>query len=566
MTSTAYSRPSKLPGGGNGSDRRLPPRLMRGLTTKIEPKKLGVGLLAGCCLALLTYVSLAKLFAIYSPVFASTANTSALMQNSPPSSPETGPIPPQETAAGAGNNDSTVDPVDLPEDKSLVEAQPQEPGFPSAESQEPGLPAALSRKEDDAERAAAAAASEIKQSEKKNGVAAGGDTKIKCDENGVDEGFPYARPSVCELYGDVRVSPKQKTIYVVNPSGAGGFDENGEKRLRPYARKDDFLLPGVVEVTIKSVPSEAAAPKCTKQHAVPAVVFSVAGYTDNFFHDMTDAMIPLFLTTAHLKGEVQILITNYKPWWVQKYTPLLRKLSNYDVINFDEDAGVHCFPQGYLGLYRDRDLIISPHPTRNPRNYTMVDYNRFLRDALELRRDRPSVLGEEPGMRPRMLIISRAGTRKLLNLEEVAAAATELGFNVTVAEAGADVPAFAALVNSADVLLAVHGAGLTNQIFLPAEAVVVQIVPWGNMDWMATNFYGQPARDMQLRYVEYYVGEEETSLKHNYSRDHMVFKDPKALHAQGWQTLAATIMKQDVEVNLTRFRPILLQALDRLQQ
>lgn len=66
MTSTAYSRPSKLPGGG-GTERR--PRLMRGLAAKIEPKKLGVGLLAGCCLALLTYVSLAKLFAIYSPVF-----------------------------------------------------------------------------------------------------------------------------------------------------------------------------------------------------------------------------------------------------------------------------------------------------------------------------------------------------------------------------------------------------------------------------------------------------------------------------------------------------------------
>uniref|UniRef100_J3KU40 Glycosyltransferase 61 catalytic domain-containing protein n=2 Tax=Oryza brachyantha TaxID=4533 RepID=J3KU40_ORYBR len=545
---------------------------MRGLTTKIEPKKLGVGLLAGCCLALLTYVSLAKLFAIYSPVFASTANTSALMHNSPPSTssssssssvPETEAIPPQETVAGAGSNDNSVD---LPEDKSLAGAEPQEPGFPTAESQEPGLPAALSRKEGDGEKAAAA--SELKQTEKSSngGAAAGGDAKIKCDENGVDEGFPYARPAVCELYGDVRVSPKQKTMHLVNPSGAGGFDENGEKRLRPYARKDDFLLPGVVEVTVKSVPSAAAAPKCTKQHAVPAVVFSIAGYTDNFFHDMTDAMIPLFLTTAHLKGEVQLLVTNYKPWWVQKYTPLLRKLSNYDVINFDEDAGVHCFPQGYLGLYRDRDLIISPHPTRNPRNYTMVDYNRFLREALELRRDRPSVLGEEPGMRPQMLIISRAGTRKLLNLEEVAAAAAELGFNVTVAEAGADVPAFAALVNSADVLLAVHGAGLTNQIFLPAEAVVVQIVPWGNMDWMATNFYGQPAKDMQLRYVEYYVGEEETSLKHKYSREHMVFRDPKALHAQGWQTLAQTIMKQDVEVNLTKFRPVLLQALDRLQQ
>ena len=58
MTSTAYSRQPKLPGGGG--ERRLPPRLMRGLASKIEPKKLGVGLVAGCCLALLTHVSLAS--------------------------------------------------------------------------------------------------------------------------------------------------------------------------------------------------------------------------------------------------------------------------------------------------------------------------------------------------------------------------------------------------------------------------------------------------------------------------------------------------------------------------
>jgi capsular polysaccharide biosynthesis protein len=165
-----------------------------------------------------------------------------------------------------------------------------------------------------------------------------------------------------------------------------------------------------------------------------------------------------------------------------------------------------------------------------------------------------------------MLIISRSGTRKLLNLDEVAAAAMALGFNVTVAEAGADVPAFAALVNSADVLLAVHGAGLTNQIFLPTNAVVLQIVPWGNMNWQATNFYGQPARDMQLRYLEYFVDEEETSLKDKYPRDHVVFKDPKALHTQGWQVLAETIMKQDVKVNLTRFQPFLLQTIDKLQE
>ncbi|OEL22648.1 hypothetical protein BAE44_0016334 [Dichanthelium oligosanthes] len=576
MTSTAYSRPSKLP--GSGGERRLHPRLMRSLTSKIEPKKLGVGLLAGCCLALLTYVSLAKLFAIYSPVFASTANTSALMQNSPPTStkpsvPETEAIPPQETPAGGGDRGDAVDPVDLPEatgseEPGLPEAVTRKDMAAAAGSDEPGLPEALSRK-DDGENVAMSAAAKEEGKQKQNGgsaATAGGEGKMVCDENGVDEGFPYARPTVCELSGDIRLSPKQKTMYLVNPSGDGGFAESGEKKLRPYARKDDFLMPGVAEVTVKSTPSAAVAPKCTKQHRVPAVVFSIAGYTDNFFHDMTDAMIPLFLTASHLKGEVQLVITNYKPWWVQKYTPLLRKLSSYDVINFDEDAGVHCFPRGIVGLYRDRDLILSPHPTRNPRNYTMLDFNSFVRGALALPRDRPSVLGEEPGMRPRLLLISRAGTRKLLNLDEVAASASELGFNVTVAEAGADVPAFAAQVNSADVLVAVHGAGLTNQIFLPTRAVVVQIVPWGKMDWMATNFYGAPARGMQLRYLEYYVGEEETSLKDKYPREHMVFKDPMAIHKQGWQALSEIVMKQDVSVNVTRFRPFLLQALDKLQE
>ncbi|XP_066317582.1 beta-1,2-xylosyltransferease XAX1-like isoform X1 [Miscanthus floridulus] len=574
MTSTAYSRPSKLPGGG--PERRLPPRLMRSLTSKIEPKKLGVGLVAGCCLALLTYVSLAKLFAIYSPVFASTANTSALLQNAPPTSskpsvPETETIPPQETLGGGGDSADPVDPREVP-------AGSEEPGLPEAAvtrkdmagSDEPGLPT----RKDDGDNAAAeptnkpseaAAAEDKKEGDDGNG----GQGKMTCDENGVDEGFPYARPTVCELSGDVRVSPKQKTVYLVNPSGDGGFDESGEKRLRPYSRKDDFLMPGVTEVTVKSVPSAAVAPKCTKHHAVPAVVFSIAGYTDNFFHDMVDAMVPLFLTTAHLKGEVQLLITNYKPWWVQKYTPLLRKMSLHDVINFDaEDADdVHCFPAGaFVGLYRDRDLILSPHPTRNPRNLTMVDFGRFMRGALALPRDRPAVLGEKPVMRPRMLIISRAGTRRLLNLDEVAAAADELGFNVTSAEAGADVPAFAAQVNAADVLVGVHGAGLANVVFLPTEAVVVQIVPWGKMDWMATNFYARPVAGMGLRYLEYYVGEEETSLKDMYPREHAVFRDPMSLHKQGWQALAQTVMKQDVAVNLTRFRPVLLQALDKLQQ
>jgi hypothetical protein len=51
----------------------------------------------------------------------------------------------------------------------------------------------------------------------------------------------------------------------------------------------------------------------------------------------------------HLEGEVQLLDTNYKPWWV------LRKLSRHDddVINFDADDAedVHSFPAAARTYY-----------------------------------------------------------------------------------------------------------------------------------------------------------------------------------------------------------------------
>ncbi|VAI73668.1 unnamed protein product [Triticum turgidum subsp. durum] len=491
MASTAYARGSKPPAGPG---ERRQPRLAKELS-RIEPKKLGIGLVAGCCLALLTYISFARLFAIYSPVFEST---SMVMKNAPPASTA---VPSTEEAVPVQKK------IEVEGGEYLAGGgtEPKEPGFPEETKIE--------------EKVETPAETESTQKEETAVTKPDGGDKTEevkatmtCDENAVDEGFPYARPSVCELTGDVRVSPKEKTMFFVNPSGAGPFDDNGEKKIRPYARKDTFLLPGVVEVTIKSVASPVSAPACSRRHDVPAVVFSTAGYTDNFFHDNTDVMIPLFLSTSHFAGEVQLLITNYKPWWVAKFAPLLKKLSNYEVINFDKEADVHCFPGGQLGLYRDRDLIIGPHPTRNPRNLTMVDYNRFLRRAFGLPRDAPAVLGDKTAVRPKMLMIERKGTRKL-----------------------------------------------------PTGAVLVQIVPWGKMDWMATNFYGQPARDMQLRYVEYYVSEEETTLKDKYSRDHYVFKNPMQIHAQGWPALAEIVMKQDVMVNVTRFKPFLLKALDQLQ-
>jgi hypothetical protein len=55
-------------------------------------------------------------------------------------------------------------------------------------------------------------------------------------------------------------------------------------------------------------------------------------------------------------------------------------------------------------------------------------------------------------------------------------------------------------VNSLDALLGVHGAGLTNAVFLPAGAVVIQVVPYGNLERTARIDFGKPVADMGLAY------------------------------------------------------------------
>jgi hypothetical protein len=86
----------------------------------------------------------------------------------------------------------------------------------------------------------------------------------------------------------------------------------------------------VREVVIRAVASENDASKCSISHDVPAVIFSVSGYTGNSFHDMSDVLIPLYLASFQYKGRVKFFTTDYKykQWWVQKYKLVLRRLSH----------------------------------------------------------------------------------------------------------------------------------------------------------------------------------------------------------------------------------------------
>ncbi|KAL6639865.1 hypothetical protein ACP70R_022460 [Stipagrostis hirtigluma subsp. patula] len=376
----------------------------------------------------------------------------------------------------------------------------------------------------------------------------------------------FGKYDICELAGDARArggGGATATVTLVSPRAPPR-----EWTIKPYSRK---YLDGLKAVRVASVPVPEHAPPCTTRLNVPAMVVELGGLTGNYWHDFTDVLVPLFIGARRFNREVQLLVVNLMPFWVDKYRRIFGQLSRHEIVDFDRDDGVvRCYPHVVVGYGSRKEFTIDPALDDTGGGYTMVDFTKFLRQAYSLPRDRPIKLGEESPAgrrRPRMMILERTNSRRFMNLQEVVAAAEAAGFEVTVAgRPRASYDEFAREVNSFDAMVGVHGAGLTNCVFLPTGAVLVQIVPYGRLEDLARTDFGEPARDMGLRYVEYSVSAEESSLMDVFGREHPMIKDPAAVHMSGWGNVAEWYLgKQDVRIDVERFRPVLKQAIEHLQ-
>ncbi|KAM0931820.1 hypothetical protein ACQ4PT_000102 [Festuca glaucescens] len=378
------------------------------------------------------------------------------------------------------------------------------------------------------------------------------------------------------MEGDVRMHGKSAILYVVAASHDSYRPENGTAvTICPYPRKGELpTMQKIREVTIRPVATAPALPRCTATHDVPAVVFSTGGFSSNAFHVMADIFIPLYNTAREYDGRVQLVATDYDRKWVSKYRHLLAALSVYPVIDFDTNDVVRCFPSARVGIDSHKDLGIIPAMSRN--GYTMMGFQGFLRSAYSLKRAWATPVNRSSGARPRLIMIPRGETRALTNEADVIAAAREVGFEVVTVglEVVSDLARFSEVVNQCDVLVGVHGAGLTNfvflpraspregqgpAVFLPRGATVVQILPWGELKWMSWSDYRDPLADMGLRYAEYEVTAEETTLKEVYPRDHAVFTDPLSIHKQGFDMVWSIFLGQNLTLDTNRFTGVMQQ-------
>ncbi|KAK3160172.1 hypothetical protein QOZ80_1BG0056140 [Eleusine coracana subsp. coracana] len=377
----------------------------------------------------------------------------------------------------------------------------------------------------------------------------------------------------CEADGDVRVHGTSLSVSIVPTRSRSS--ERREWRIRAHARKS---VDNIKKVTVTQLPDpSAAAPPCTVTYtAVPAILFAIGGHSGrNYWHDFADVLVPLFVASRRYDGEVVFLVSNIvQPKWLDKYKAFLHRLSRYELVDLDSDAHhVRCFPHVTVGIRIDKEFTIVPElsPGGDGRRLlTMADFTGFLRETYALPRHAAINLArEQPGKRPRLLLIHRGHYRRLVNEQEIARAAEAAGFDAVVTELRGDTPVGeqALLVNSFDALLGVHGAGLTNAAFLPPGGVVIQVVPYGKMEFIARAEFSEPAADMGLKYLDYSVSVEESTLLEMLGAEHPVIKDPDSVHRSGWGMIDEYYLrKQDVRINVTRFAPTLALAFEHLRR
>ncbi|XP_042009343.1 alpha-1,3-arabinosyltransferase XAT3-like isoform X2 [Salvia splendens] len=352
----------------------------------------------------------------------------------------------------------------------------------------------------------------------------------------------------CVSTKPVRIDTRNMTVYVPSDN-----EWENETVVRPYPWQG-YAVNEISHVRIIQYSNATAPPPCDFRHRVPAVVFS-SGYIGNTYHEMSEIIIPLYITTRHFQSRVAFVVEDYKPSFFAKYNAIITRLTAHEVINPAANAAaVHCFPASVVGLKYHG--ILKVNSTDIPGGYGMPEFKRFLREIFSLTY---SHVSEIP--RPRLLLLSRTKSRKFLNEDEMIAMMQEVGFEVVVVR-GSNLATMARLVNSCSVIVGVHGAGLTNDVFMAKGGVVVQVEPLGT-EWISKVMFGDTARAMGLHHLLYKIEEEESSLVKLYGRNSSVVIDPASVYRGGGYMTARAVFidQQNVKINLARFRSSIVEAL-----
>ncbi|XP_027902026.1 beta-1,2-xylosyltransferase XYXT1 [Vigna unguiculata] len=410
--------------------------------------------------------------------------------------------------------------------------------------------------------------------------------RICCDRSGF-------RSDVCVMKGDVRTHSASSSILLYSPRSSDNVsveEELQHEKIKPYTRKwETSVMNTIDELNLISKKVNGAG-GCDVQHDVPAVFFSNGGYTGNVYHEFNDGIIPLFITSQHFKKRVVFVILEYHSWWIMKYGDILSRLSDFPPIDFRGDNRTHCFPEAIVGLRIHDELTVDSALMRD--NKSIVDFRNLLdqaywprirgliqkeeRKAQEKLREQQASLSqssetyeyidqqvqENPMKKPKLVILSRSGSRAITNENLLVKMAKEIGFMVKVLkpDSTTEMAKIYRTLNASDVMIGVHGAAMTHFMFLRPGSVFIQVVPLGTT-WAAETYYGEPAKKLGLKYIGYEIHPRESTLYEKYDKNDPILRDPTSINKKGWEyTKKIYLDSQNVILDLGRFRKRLHRA------
>ncbi|KAJ8774712.1 hypothetical protein K2173_017158 [Erythroxylum novogranatense] len=379
---------------------------------------------------------------------------------------------------------------------------------------------------------------------------------VRCDRSQRDY-------DLCSINGSSLLDPNSSTFFIMDPNRSNQTDV--VMKIHPYPRKKDKAAISLVkEISIIATPPKVP---CGVTHNSPALVFSTGGYTGNFFHDLNEGLIPLYITiqTIFYDQDITLVISDWREWWVRKYADLLLHLTHHPVINMDNQTATHCFPSVTVGLIKHGPMVINaamiPHPQ------TLITFQELLQkaysntsntlglDNIDLKKHKSS------RARPRLVIIQREGAgagRVILNIEEVTAVSEEVGFEVEVLEPkqSSRLADSYSLIHGSHAMIGVHGAGMTHLFFLRPGSVLGQIIPLGT-EFVSWDCFEKPARVLGLRYSKYEIEVAESSLIEKFKVDELVLKNPEAYVGGNWSNMHVYMKLQNVKLDIPRFQRFL---------
>jgi hypothetical protein len=142
---------------------------------------------------------------------------------------------------------------------------------------------------------------------------------------------------------------------------------------------------------------------------------------------------------------------------------------------------------GRFGHVQCERLLVSSAPS--PLNGSLSSSVEFLRSRM----GRHASASEVPRRR---LLVLRRHTRRLANVSELDQLSARLRLEPTYLE-GMAFRDQVKLFSESELVVGIHGAGLSNVAFMPAGGGVVEILP----SWYQVEFFGLVARDAGLRFA-----------------------------------------------------------------